>query len=546
MALVLSAILVLGGDVSVYASQEEIRDNLEAVKKLSDLDLEENKKTIEVLLEQCIELLSDDDPMKKTLESVQALVKNGDENSAAVEILLDSLINKGTDDEFGADYGGAVFSAEDVDIFKSAFSEKNLDLPGAELPDFVQTHIPVSILLDVPSDWGNNAAGERSLVSYSPVNNSGAISPKAGTLTISHFGAESDDSESVFSDYEKSISDMSVVSDMQSESISAASLPAKKLDFEMNVGANQFACETICFIYKGTVYAIELMQGQLSEYDYSPVFSHVVQSTEIIEESASTEEPEIMEEPEITEVPEATEEPEITEVPEVTEEPEITEVPEVTEEPEITEVPEVTEEPQITETPNDISSFLYELNGHTYQFPTAVSEIDPLDIYIDRQLELPYDISSDDDMEFGNWTEIINTEYFYYENSFYKEMVGITNMTGYDTVLSEGILTALIDTNGTYLDVNLPGGIHVGGMEEDILKGFSVFKDQTMDGTASYIRNDFLYACNVRDDGCNGYVLIKNDDPFYSAVSIICENSVIKEISFECLGSERAKGIFEN
>ena len=103
IALVLSAILVLGGDVSVYASQEEIRDNLEAVKKLSDLDLEENKKTIEVLLEQCIELLSDDDPMKKTLESVQALVKNGDENSAAVEILLDSLINKGTDDEFGAD-----------------------------------------------------------------------------------------------------------------------------------------------------------------------------------------------------------------------------------------------------------------------------------------------------------------------------------------------------------------------------------------------------------------------------------------------------------
>ena len=186
------------------------------------------------------------------------------------------------------------------------------------------------------------------------------------------------------------------------------------------------------------------------------------------------------------------------------------------------------------------------MNGHTYQFPTAVSEIDPLDIHIDRQLELPYDISSDDDMEFGNWTEIINTEYFYYENSFYKEMVGITNMTGYDTVLSEGILTALIDTNGTYLDVNLPGGIHVGGMEEDILKGFSAFKDQTMDGTASYIRNDFLYACNVRDDGCNGYVLIKNDDPFYSAVSIICENSVIKEISFECLGSERAKGIFEN
>ena len=193
----------------------------------------------------------------------------------------------------------------------------------------------------------------------------------------------------------------------------------------------------------------------------------------------------------------------------------------------------------------DISSFQYELNGHTYQFPTPMSEIAPEDIQLDRQIRLPYDISSDADMESGSWTEIINTQYFYFENSLYKEMTGITNMTGYDTVLSEGILTALIDTNGTYLNVVLPGNVHVGSSEADILKGFPAFAGKQLDGVATFVGNDYLYACNVRDDGCNGYAIVRNDDPFYSAVTIICENSVIKEISFECIGAERAKGVFQ-
>ena len=49
--------------------------------------------------------------------------------------------------------------------------------------------------------------------------------------------------------------------------------------------------------------------------------------------------------------------------------------------------------------------------------------------------------------------------------------------------------------------------------------------------------NELLYACNIRDDGCTGYVLIRNDAPYYSAVSMICDQGIIKEISFECLGS---------
>ena len=238
------------------------------------------------------------------------------------------------------------------------------------------------------------------------------------------------------------------------------------------------------------------------------------------------------------------------EAPAETEAPEVPETSAETEAPAVPETPAETEAPAVPETPvvtggEDISSFRYELNGHSYQFPTPMGEIDPSDIQLDRQLELPYDICSDADMESGSWTEIINTQYFYFENSLYKEMTGITNMTGYDTVLSEGILTALIDTNGTYLDVVLPGDVHVGGAESDILRGFPAFAGKEMDGVATFAGNDYLYACNVRDDGCNGYAIVRNDAPFYSAVTIICENSLIKEISFECIGSERAKGVFK-
>ena len=378
------------------------------------------------------------------------------------------------------------------------------------------------------------------------MNGSGAISPKAGTLTISYFDMGADEPDSAFSNYEKSISDMSVTSDMQSEDISSANLPARKLNFQMNVGANQFACETVCFIYEDTVYAFELMQGQLSAYNYFPVFNQVMVEPEV---PVETEAPVVE-----SEVPVETEAPVVeSEVPVETEVPVVEpEVPVETEAPAVEpEVPAETEapaaEPGTPQAPEggDISSFQYELNGHTYQFPTPMSEIAPEDIQLDRQIRLPYDISSDADMESGSWTEIINTQYFYFENSLYKEMTGITNMTGYDTVLSEGILTALIDTNGTYLNVVLPGDVHVGSSEADILKGFPAFAGKQLDGVATFVGNDYLYACNVRDDGCNGYAIVRNDDPFYSAVTIICENSVIKEISFECIAAERAKGVFQ-
>lgn len=536
-AVFLAAALICEAVMPVSALEENVKKQLEAVKSLADLDLDSNAAAIQILLQQCMDLLPDGDPVKATLQSIQVLTDGGSQNTAAVDLLLDGLLQESMGSETetaetavvaaeGAQgtFAGRVFP-DQSSLQGTAGTTFNANLPAFEVPEFLQTQIPVSVFVDVPGDWGNNAASGRSLISYSPVNGSGAISPRAGTLTISYFDMGADEPESAFSNYEKSISDMSVTSDMQSEDISSANLPARKLNFQMNVGANQFACETVCFIYEDTVYAFELMQGQLSAYNYFPVFNQVVQSAEIAGGEAVIETEAPMVEPEV---------PVETEAPAV--EPEV---------PAETEAPAAEAgTPQAPEG-GDISSFQYELNGHTYQFPTPMSEIAPEDIQLDRQIRLPYDISSDADMESGSWTEIINTQYFYFENSLYKEMTGITNMTGYDTVLSEGILTALIDTNGTYLNVVLPGNVHVGSSEADILKGFPAFAGKQLDGVATFVGNDYLYACNVRDDGCNGYAIVRNDDPFYSAVTIICENSVIKEISFECIGAERAKGVFQ-
>ena len=575
-AVFLAAALLCEAVMPVSALEENVKKQLEAVKSLADLDLDSNAAAIQILLQQCMDLLPDGDPVKATLRSIQVLTDGGSQNTAAVDLLLDGLLQESMGSETetaetavvaaeGAQgtFAGMVFP-DQSSLQGTAGTTFNANLPAFEVPEFLQTQIPVSVFVDVPGDWGNNAASGRSLISYSPVNGSGAISPRAGTLTISYFDMGADEPDSAFFFYYKSISDMSVTSDMQSEDISSANLPARKLNFQMNVGANQFACETVCFIYEDTVYAFELMQGQLSAYNYFPVFNQVVQSAEIaggeavIETEAPMVEPEVPVETEApvveSEVPVETEAPVVeSEVPVETEAPMVEpEVPVETEAPAVEpEVPAETEapaaEPGTPQAPEggDISSFQYELNGHTYQFPTPMSEIAPEDIQLDRQIRLPYDISSDADMESGSWTEIINTQYFYFENSLYKEMTGITNMTGYDTVLSEGILTALIDTNGTYLNVVLPGNVHVGSSEADILKGFPAFAGKQLDGVATFVGNDYLYACNVRDDGCNGYAIVRNDDPFYSAVTIICENSVIKEISFECIGAERAKGVFQ-
>ena len=560
------AILLISTEcVPAYALDEKVKEQLAAVKSLVELDYESNAESIRILLDQCIDQLSDDEPIKSTLQSVKLLLATENANTEAVTVLLDTALEEDSqeDEETAADEetgtaGEASVENETQEKAADSSAETSItpdntgtalndtmvfpdiesvllnsdttmdnELPVFEVENYRQTYVPTSVLMDVPGEWGNNAASGRSLVSYSPVNASGAINPKAGTLTISHFAMESDDVEKTFEDYEKSIADMSVTSDMHSEDISTASLPAKKLNFSMNVGANQFTCETVCFIYEETIYAIELLQGQQSSYNYFPVLGEVLQSAEISGKDGAV----------VTE--------ETVETADAAQTEEAAETADAAQTEETAETADAAQTEETGSQDKDISSFIYYLNGHEYQFPTPVSEINQGDLNIDRQQYLPYDLSSDADMTSGSWTEIVNTQYFYFENSLYKEMAGITNMTGYGTNVSDGIVTALIDTNGSYLDIVLPGNVHVGSSEKDILNGFPAFASQEMNGNAKFVNNNYLYACNVRDDGCHGYVIVRNDDPFYSAVSIICEDAVIKEISFECLGAERARGVFD-
>ena len=356
-----------------------------------------------------MDLLPDGDPVKATLQSIQVLTDGGSQNTAAVDLLLDGLLQEsgGSETETaetavvaaeGAQgtFAGMVFP-DQSSLQGTGGTTFNANLPAFEVPEFLQTQIPVSVFVDVPGDWGNNAASGRSLISYSPVNGSGAISPKAGTLTISYFDMGADEPESAFSNYEKSISDMSVTSDMQSEDISSANLPARKLNFQMNVGANQFACETVCFIYEDTVYAFELMQGQLSAYNYFPVFNQVVQSAEIaggeavIETEAPMVEPEVPVETEApvveSEVPVETEAPVVeSEVPVETEAPMVEpEVPAETEVPAVEpEVPAETEAPAAEPgTPGAIGVMeFFSVTASVYAADAAVkaADVDLIDV----------------------------------------------------------------------------------------------------------------------------------------------------------------------
>ena len=133
---------------------------------------------------------------------------------------------------------------------------------------------------------------------------------------------------------------------------------------------------------------------------------------------------------------------------------------------------------------------------------------------------------------------------FVYQDNIYMEMVGVTNMTGVPVTIQDGVVTTLIDLAGADVQLTLPGGVRVGASEETVKAAFPEFVDRPLDGIADFRGNELLYACNVRDDGCNGYALIKNDPPYYSALTIICKEGVIQEISFECLGPDRAQGVF--
>ena len=646
---------------------EEQSGQISTVIVLAENDIQGNEAAIRILLEQCLAALDENDPMAATIRSVLLLLDSGSADAASVSVLLKSLLDsvefgepdpgqettQGTPGETAPSPDQAPQTEpqpaaeqteqpqpetpapqpqtepETMSPEKQAALANDptrdvrynaAGLPAYEVSSYIRTSLQESVSLDVPEDWGNNASG-RALTSYSPVNDSGAISPAAGTLTVSYFPMESPDERTALDTYEKNIADMSVVTSFASEYVSAAQLTGRYLYFTMTVGANRFTCETFCFAYDGNIYAIELMQGQQTTYDYFPMYTEVVDSTQagdmqVINDTADVTGgdaggqiiDEIPVEEDDQNVPGVTDQivddgtgdgtiddqivddgtgdgtiddqivddgtgdgtiddqivddgtgdgtideqieddgtggDQIIDEQIVDDQPQIPENdPLISEDPEMTNVDENAILADIADT-GDMSTFLYEIGGNIYMFPTAVSDIQGADIPLNPAVNLDYNFNSDADMTEGVWDELVNTQYFYFESSQYKEMAGVTNLQGYQIPITEGVVTALIDTRGEFINVTLPGGVKVGSYESDILKGFPRFAQTRLDGMAAFDGNELIYARNVRNDGCNGYALIKNDPPYYSALTIICDSGVIKEISFECLGSTRAEGAF--
>ena len=583
---------LLGSVAAAQGSAQEAADQIRSAAALAQAGLDANTDAVKVILEGCAELLGKEDPVSESLSSVLFLLEQGGADSSSVEVLLQGAIEElesrgeegqnisaeesAPEAELVETSGAPAPEAEQAETGSApaAESSQSLDVPqfpglaDYEVSAFIQAILHDCVLVDVPRDWGNNYQPDRAMATYSPVNASGAISPLAGTLSVSYVPLDGEEDALAYDTYQRNVASMSVVTSLTAEDVEVAGVTARKMDFIMCVGANLFTCEAVCFAHDNILYVIELMQGQESDQNYFPAYQHSVSSAQVAGTEAVAEARRALEEALAqtgstgdTETQPASEAPQpVTETPQPateTPQPATEALQPATDTPQpVTETPQpATETPQpATETPppadsevefkGDMGDFLYRINGHTYAFPTAVRDLRTEDLPLDHSLTMSYDLHTDADMEGGTWTEISNTEYFYFENSLYKEMAGVTNLTGSPAPMDDCMLTALIDTKGSRVDVTLPGDVRVGGAESDILRGFPAFSQVEMNGNSAFRGNELLCACNVRDDGCHGYVLIRNDAPYYSAVSIICENGVIREISFECLGDVRADGIF--
>ena len=589
--------MTVGGVCPALALDEASAAQISAASALAEQDLAGNADSIRLLVSQCVDALAEDDPVKGVLGSVLVLLDTGVASGESIALLLRTAIDSQAAPAEVSDVPPAAppevpaaqtepevahtpprVPAEEPAVPEpssgpeglvfgspeqggSAFSGQHgsSGLPPFEVTAFIKTVLQNKVLLDVPQDWGNNESG-MALTSYSPVNASGAISPSAGTLTLSYFPAEGKDDTAAFDTFTRNLASMSVTTSLDYEDLTGTALPARKIDFTMSVGANQFSCETVCFAHENTIYAIELMQGEQSPYDYFPVYYHVLDSAELgdpqrIEEALSgndapgtapeTPVPPVVNPPaEPTAVPADIPAAEPTAAPADVPPAEPTAAPADVPPAEPTAAPADVPPAENISFSGDMSSFQYAVNGHVYSFPTAVRSLAEGDLPLDRQLTIPYDFSSDADMKEGRWTEIVNTQYYNFLSAQFKEMAGVTNMSGYPVSAMDCMLTALVDTEGTYVDIVLPGNVRVGGNESDIFRGYPLFEGKPLDGTGVRLENQLVYASNVRDDGCNGYVLVRNDAPYYSAVSIICENGIIREISFECLGSVRGAPFF--
>ena len=374
-----------------------------------------------------------------------------------------------------------------------------------------------TVALQVPSGWGNNLGASDEMVSYSPANHSGATDPGSSTLSTIWYSTENADS-SILDEYIDNIRKEDIFSEVQSEPSIVAGQEGVALSYVMNVGTNSFSCKSSCFVYEGNLYTVEMYQGAKSREDYFPVYENVISSEAIMAGSWN------MEPAQPDAAPTAAPQNTTPTVPTSAPNNEVTTVP-------------ASPSPS---SPGDLGDFSYAINGHTYNFPTSVSDLAPDDLDLDRTLELSYEV---DPARTGD--ELINTLYFVLAHFPSRELAGVTNLTGAISPMADGLLTALVDTQASAVSLELPGGLRIGSPESDLCAAFPEFEGRALDGLAGFRGNELLYACNVREDGCNGYVIIRNDAPYCSALSIICEAGLIREINFQCLGAQTARSIFE-
>ena len=404
---------------------------------------------------------------------------------------------------------------------------------GFEDYQLMQGYAPATlndtVLVQVPMGWGNNA-GASNLTSYSPVNGSGAMSPNAGTISTNWFSAGEAPGRDVLRDYAERISSKKVISGLQAEDVTVVGQPGSLMTYSMDVGANHFDVNLLCFAYQGSIYVVDLTQGARSQTDYRPVFDDVSGSLAIYDDSWDIDA--LIRRAQPTPEPAPTAEPA---------------TPEPTAEP---ATPEPTAETALhTGAPapgaqSDLGGFTYAIDGRTYVFPTRLGDMDEGALPIDRAGTLPYDLSPAAADNSGTENPLVNTQFYAYDDPASMELVGLTNLTGGPTPLSEGMVTALVDTPSGDIRLTLPGDVAIGSPESAIIGAFPEFSGRALDGLAGFRGNELLYACNVRSDGSHGYALIRNDPPYYSALTLVCTSGQITEINFECLGQALANGIF--
>ena len=575
ISVTVAAALTLQGMPVLAAIPEDTADKLEAAQALVQADFASNKDTLKYLLESCLEELGEEDAVASAIKSILALLEGADADSASIEVLLDGIL-AGEDEDADEQKQADADSENGVGDETGDIPEENTilgqdyaspyNLPLFEVSEFIVSILQDSVLADVPKDWGNNESG-RAITSYSPVNASGAVSPTGGTLTVSYFPVDNADAQSAFDEYADSLTGMNAVSDVEAETITLAGVPAAKLNYLMTIGANIFDCEAACIVWEDTMYTFQLMQGNQAQYDFFPTYYEVVNSAEIGDEetiaaakaereaelsgevSQNEAETEAIAESEtetVTEmITEEQTESETEAAAEVITEEQTESETEETAEPE-TETEPATEAVPVTDVAfsGDLETFEYALNGHVYQFPTPVTDIEASDLALDRTAVLSYDLKSEEDTLDGRWSELINTQYTYLDNSMNFEMVGVSNMTGTETTTENGIVSALIDTEGTGLAMTLPGDIYVGAPESSIMAGLPEFAELEL-GEGAYRGNDLLFGSNVRSDGSNGYLIIANNAPYYSCLTIVCQDGIVTEMELQCLSTLRAEWYFE-